>query len=328
MVKNKDYYRMLIANTLAGLLLYAGVLYSQDVLIHSVYFSKTIVSGQKTIHITSHAIGADKTICINKHPVGADKTYLLSENPSIADRVFDVVESTDEADQIFYISPTAIGADKTIYITDHPIGADKHICISRVGLGVDEIICIKDATQKEKETIIALYSLGMIMPVSNNDIKAGENWSIYEESTINGNIQGRIRKGYIFETMSGNLYEVSELISMYEYEYHPIVVVLQQGAKYKLIIDGIDDPIECAKLNSGDGGEVGDVIKSSVDGEFEGFEGDTIIKLLNGQIWKQTEYYYEYMYSYMPSVLIYKSGAGYKMKVDGIEKSIGVEKIN
>ena len=66
------------------------------------------------------------------------------------------------------------------------------------------------------------------------------------------------------------------------------------------------------------------VIESQIDGEFSGFEGETIIKLMNGQIWQQSEYYYYYHYSYMPSVLIYQSGTIFKMKVDGIDKAISV----
>jgi hypothetical protein len=69
-------------------------------------------------------------------------------------------------------------------------------------------------------------------------------------------------------------------------------------------------------------------IESQIDGDFEGFEGETIFKLVNGQIWQQSEYWYHYHYSFMPRVLIFKSGGGYKIKVDGIEKSIGVILIN
>ncbi|MBM4103020.1 MAG: hypothetical protein FJ263_03075 [Planctomycetes bacterium] len=68
-------------------------------------------------------------------------------------------------------------------------------------------------------------------------------------------------------------------------------------------------------------------IESQIDGEFEGWEGETIVKLTNGQIWQQTEYHYHYHYAYMPKVLIYYSGAGYKMKVDGIDRAVGVTQI-
>lgn len=69
------------------------------------------------------------------------------------------------------------------------------------------------------------------------------------------------------------------------------------------------------------------VIETQIDGEFEGWEGETIVKLMNGQIWQQTEYHYHYHYAFMPKVLIYRSGGGYKMKVDGIDKAVGVERL-
>lgn len=69
------------------------------------------------------------------------------------------------------------------------------------------------------------------------------------------------------------------------------------------------------------------VIESHVDGEFEGWEGETVVKLMNGQIWVQTEYYYHYHYAYMPDVLIYQSGGGWKMKVEGIDKAVRVERL-
>jgi len=72
----------------------------------------------------------------------------------------------------------------------------------------------------------------------------------------------------------------------------------------------------------------GNTIESQIDGDFEGFEGETIIKLMNGQIWQQTEYWYHYHYSFMPKVIIFKSGGGYKMKVDGIDKAVGVTLLN
>ena len=71
----------------------------------------------------------------------------------------------------------------------------------------------------------------------------------------------------------------------------------------------------------------GNAIESVIDGTFEGFEGETIVKLINGQIWQQTEYYYYYWYAFMPEVLIYKDGSNYKMKVDGIDKSIRVMRL-
>jgi hypothetical protein len=69
------------------------------------------------------------------------------------------------------------------------------------------------------------------------------------------------------------------------------------------------------------------VIESQIDGDFEGWDGETVVKLMNGQIWIQTEYYYEYHYAFMPNVLVYRTPLGWKMRVDGIRKSVGVEQL-
>ena len=69
------------------------------------------------------------------------------------------------------------------------------------------------------------------------------------------------------------------------------------------------------------------VIESKVDGTFNGWDGETIVKLSNGQIWQQTKYYYRYRYRYRPEVLIYKSGSVYKMIVEGVDKAVQVKRL-
>lgn len=66
------------------------------------------------------------------------------------------------------------------------------------------------------------------------------------------------------------------------------------------------------------------IITSQIDGEFEGWEGETIFKLMNGQIWQQSSYAYMYHYAYMPEVEIYETNNGYIMKVEDIEETIEV----
>ena len=70
-----------------------------------------------------------------------------------------------------------------------------------------------------------------------------------------------------------------------------------------------------------------DVIESEIAGDFNGWDGETIFKLDNGQIWQQSEYDYEYEYAYRPKVTIYKTGGGYKMKVEGMEDTIYVRRL-
>ena len=69
------------------------------------------------------------------------------------------------------------------------------------------------------------------------------------------------------------------------------------------------------------------VVETQIEGEFEGWSGNTVFKLANGQIWQQASYAYTYHYAYRPNVLIYKAGAVYQMKVDGVDQPIQVKRL-
>jgi len=69
-------------------------------------------------------------------------------------------------------------------------------------------------------------------------------------------------------------------------------------------------------------------IESTINSEFEGWSGETIFKLVNGQIWEQAEYDYDYEYEYRPDVTIYQTNAGCRMKVEGVEETILVRRIH
>jgi hypothetical protein len=68
-------------------------------------------------------------------------------------------------------------------------------------------------------------------------------------------------------------------------------------------------------------------VESTIVGDFHGWDGQTIFKLDNGQIWEQTEYDYTYDYEYRPDVTIYQTTAGCRMKVEGLEETILVRRI-
>ena len=81
------------------------------------------------------------------------------------------------------------------------------------------------------------------------------------------------------------------------------------------------------QASSGDAGTTPTVVESRIDGDFNGWEGETVFKLVNGQIWQQSAYAYKYKYAYSPKVLIYKSGVVYRMKVDGVDGEITVRRL-
>ena len=67
-----------------------------------------------------------------------------------------------------------------------------------------------------------------------------------------------------------------------------------------------------------------DALKLIVDGSWSGWDGDTVVQLTDGSVWRQDEYHYEYHYAYRPEVSI----AGDKMTVKGMRKAVRVRRIS
>jgi hypothetical protein len=60
-----------------------------------------------------------------------------------------------------------------------------------------------------------------------------------------------------------------------------------------------------------------------VDDDWAGWDGDTIVKLTDGSVWRQDEYYYEYRYAYRPKVDIFNG----KMQVNGMNRAVRVRRL-
>jgi hypothetical protein len=85
-----------------------------------------------------------------------------------------------------------------------------------------------------------------------------------------------------------------------------------------------DNTVEVSELSF----TVSAVMKSTIDGDNNGFDSDTIFKLSNGQIWQQSEYAYSYSYSYRRDVWILKTNQGYKIILEDIEdEMVGVKRL-
>lgn len=144
--------------------------------------------------------------------------------------------------------------------------------------------------------------------------------SIVSPSPFMGN------NGEIFKLSDGSLWEVKYEYE-YLYEYYPRIIICP--SKNFISIKGKKLSVQLIKKGSGSKKELtkkteNDVIESRIDGEFEGWEGETIFKLTNGQIWQQTDFQIQIAIKLMPKVLIYNTGSNFKMQVEGIEKSITV----
>jgi hypothetical protein len=69
----------------------------------------------------------------------------------------------------------------------------------------------------------------------------------------------------------------------------------------------------------------GVAVESRIDGEFDGWEGETVFRLENGQIWQQVSPSARYHYARHPRVSI--SPAPHKMRVEGIPYEIAVRRL-
>ncbi len=78
---------------------------------------------------------------------------------------------------------------------------------------------------------------------------------------------------------------------------------------------------------TGSGVEGEAAIASHIYGAFTGWDGRTLFKLRNGQLWQQVGYSHLYRYSYMPGVLITRSGDRYQMLVEGVDIPVPVKRL-
>lgn len=65
-------------------------------------------------------------------------------------------------------------------------------------------------------------------------------------------------------------------------------------------------------------------MRQQIEDEWSGWDGDTIVRLTDGSVWRQEEYHYEYRYAYRPSVTL----SGNVMHVEGMSRGIRVGRID
>jgi hypothetical protein len=64
-------------------------------------------------------------------------------------------------------------------------------------------------------------------------------------------------------------------------------------------------------------------VRSRIEAEWTGWDGSTVVTLVDGSVWQQDEYYYRYQYKYRPEVIV----DGNRMHVDGMPKAIRVRRL-
>ena len=142
-----------------------------------------------------------------------------------------------------------------------------------------------------------------------------------EETTFyDGPANTLFAPGFLLRTRSKNYYEITGKLKQMNKVANPTVQVYKEKRKYKLVIEGIEEPIPATKLQ--------DVVESNIDGDFRGWDGTTSFKFLNGDVWVQDEI--KTLFSpavFRPVVYIYRGSDGtYKMKVTSVDETLQVKK--
>lgn len=133
----------------------------------------------------------------------------------------------------------------------------------------------------------------------------------------------------VFRLLDGSLWQV-QFEYEYLYDFFPDVIVCP--ATERLIIEG--KSLKIRALSIGRRGAPSmlltggpSAIESRIEGDFEGWDGDTIFRLQNGQIWKQASYSYRYHHAFAPRVTIIPVGGRHEMMVDGIAQRVRVVRL-
>ncbi len=114
----------------------------------------------------------------------------------------------------------------------------------------------------------------------------------------------------IVKLVNGTVWRQEEYHYEYHYAYRPQARVVNNI----MFVEGMSKGVRVDQIS---------VVETRVDGEWQGWDGETVVKLENGQIWQQEEYHYEYRYAYRPEVMI----DGNNMLVEGMNKPIRVSRL-
>ena len=145
----------------------------------------------------------------------------------------------------------------------------------------------------------------------------------------------------IFQLADGSIWQVKYEYE-YLYEYYPDVIMCPSQGKLIIknknlnvarisasparAVPAPDQPATSAPVQSSPPAQT---IESRIAGTFDGWDGNKIYKLQNGQIWQQVDGHYHYHYAYSPEVIIYVDGGSYKMRVlDDDDQSVSVRRLN
>lgn len=111
----------------------------------------------------------------------------------------------------------------------------------------------------------------------------------------------------LFELTDGTFWLQDEYRYHYEYAYRPQIEIVEGGGRLYLRLTGRTERVAVRQVN--------DVIQSRINGTFTGWHGRSKYTLRNGQTWEQRDSRSRTRTRTNPSVVMYRTAAGWIMKV-------------
>lgn len=140
-----------------------------------------------------------------------------------------------------------------------------------------------------------------------------EGFEIVKRSQIEGDFEG-FDDEVLFKLTDGTYWVQDEYKYWYHYSYCPEALILRRANRFYIQVARQNEIVPIRQIYN--------VIESKINGEFKGWEGETTYQLMNGQVWKQVAYKYQYKYAYMPRALVYEASSGMVMQVEGTRAKV------
>jgi len=171
------------------------------------------------------------------------------------------------------------------------------------------------ATLAPRRTLAPLPTLPPVDPQPVEPAPAGQ---VVVDTCINGAFNGWSGET-VFELCNGEVWIQSGFGFWFHFAFRPNVLIVDTGGAHEMFVDGESESVLVRRVT--------DFTRTCIDGDFEGWSGDTVFVLCNGQVWQQSSYDYWYRYAYRPEVLIYDAGGGYRLKLVDEEETISVVRL-
>lgn len=138
------------------------------------------------------------------------------------------------------------------------------------------------------------------------------------ESRIDGEFDGWTGTT-VFKLQNGQYWQQVSYAYTYYYAYSPSVTIVMDGNGYKMHVDGVDSSIVVQLIDV--------VVDSQIVNDFNGWNGDTIFDMANGQIWQQAGPGVTVHVAARPNALIYRRSPGFEMSVQGVDSTVSVKQL-